>query len=49
MRIVFEHSPREVSGNRFDDVIRLASLEEPGDNSVTEVVEAQAGQASLIA
>jgi hypothetical protein len=34
VRIVLEHPPREVAGNRFDHVIRLAGLEEPGDNGV---------------
>src|SRR5438552_9827608 len=45
VRVVLEHPPRELAGNRFDHVIRLAGLEEPGDNGVTEVVEAQAGYA----
>ena len=42
VRIVLQHPPREVAGDRFDHVVRLAGLEEPGDNGVTEVVEAQA-------
>ena len=32
MRIVLEHPPRQVSGDRFDHVIRLAGLEQPGDD-----------------
>jgi hypothetical protein len=32
-----------MTGNRFDHVVRLAGLEEPGDNGVTEIVETQAG------
>ena len=32
-----------MTGNRFNDMIGLASFEEPGDNGVTKVVEAQAG------
>jgi hypothetical protein len=31
-----------MSSNRLDHMIRLAGLEEPGDDSVTKVVEAQA-------
>lgn len=27
VRVVFQHPPREVPGHRFDDVLRLASLE----------------------
>src|SRR5678816_1264931 len=32
VRIVLEHPPRDVAGNRFDHVIRLAGLEKPSDN-----------------
>ena len=45
---MLQHPARQVSGDRFDHVIRLAGLEEPGDDGVPEVVEAQARQASLI-
>ena len=48
MGIVLQHSPREVAGDRFDHVVRLAGLEEPGDDGVPEIVEAQAGKASII-
>jgi hypothetical protein len=32
-----------MTGNRFDHVVRLAGLEEPDDNGMTEIVETQAG------
>jgi hypothetical protein len=31
-----------MSGDRFNDVVWFAGLEEPGDDDVTKVVEAQA-------
>jgi hypothetical protein len=40
VRIVLQHPPREVTRNGFDHVIRLAGLEEPGDDGMAEVVEA---------
>jgi hypothetical protein len=40
VRIVLQHPAREVPGNRFHHVIRLASLEESGDHRVAEVGEA---------
>ena len=48
VRIVFQHPPREVPCNRLDDVIWLASFEEPRYDGVPKVVEAQARQAILI-
>ena len=33
----------------FDHMVRLASLEESGDDGVTKIVEAQARQSSLVA
>ena len=46
---MLQHPPREVPGDRFDDVIRLAGLEQPRDDGVPQVVESQARQASRIA
>jgi hypothetical protein len=39
VRIVFQHPPRQVPGDRFDDVLRLAGLQQIGDDGVPQVVE----------
>jgi len=35
MRVMLQHPSREMSGDRFDDVLRLAGFEKIGDNSVS--------------
>jgi hypothetical protein len=39
VRIVLKHPPREVAGDRLDNVIGLAGLEQPRHNCVPQVVE----------
>jgi NTE family protein len=49
VRVVLQHPPREMSGDRLDDVLRFARLEQIGHDGVSQIVEAEAGQAGRIA
>ncbi|MEO7191824.1 MAG: hypothetical protein ABI051_12285 [Vicinamibacterales bacterium] len=44
MRVVLQHPPRQVAGDRLDYVVGFTGLEQTGHNRVPQVVESQAWQ-----
>ena len=46
MGVVLEHAARQMPGNGFDDVLRLAGLEQVRHYCVPEIVKPKAGEAS---
>jgi hypothetical protein len=46
MGVVLEHAARQMPGNGFDDVLRLAGLEQVRNHCVPEIVKPKAREAS---
>ena len=43
MRVVLQHSSREMACDRFDDMLRLACLEQIRHHRMAEIVKAESG------